>query len=218
MTARWKQFRSYSGLVVRGAGEPLEPPSTALVDGSPGEQHVARAFWLTAKVETGAKFGACVAYDGTAMTAGLDQHIAVYPRELAYEDYDAKDDQGGLWKLLRRMEVISNVHYNVLLERLFGLLRDRGWYLAQDGVLRYIEDQDVFRRRLEGRSFVREVVAGMPVFGFQIRDALTPVDGKVPKTGARRDTAEEWMQAFSLVFAHDATYRAQVDFGMEHLV
>lgn len=198
-----RKFRKYSGPMIRGEGT-LEIPSGAIET-----SHVHRAFYLTAKVETGAKFGSIVMYDGTAVTAGLDQHIAVYPRELANEDFNAKDDQGGLWKLLRRMEVIQDTHYNMLLSRLFGLLRSHNWYLAQDGVLRYYDDGSIANRA---------VAAGDTVFGFHIRAELTPAVGTVPKKGPFWEQSAEFAYAFHRVFGHPATRVTQTEFGMEHLV
>ena len=184
---------------------PFEPPQT--------DDHVARAFWLTAKVETGAKFGAIVMYDGTAVTAGLDQHIAVYPKELANEDYDAKDDQGGFWKLLRRMEVISDTQYNTLLGRVWKLMEAQNWYLAQDGVLRYAKDC-----QRTNKTKTLDMTAGDTVFGWDIRNTLTPQEGKAPKTGVGWEQSAAWARAFNDLFSHPAGFGAQVDFGKEHLV
>jgi hypothetical protein len=178
-------------------GTTLYPPP----EGEATTSHVARAFWLTTKVETGAKFGSIVMYDGTAVTAGLDQHIAVYPRELANEDHNAKDDQGTFWKL---------PHYNVILGRVFDLLKKHGWYLAQDGVLRYL-DSDLVANQ--------PVHAGDAVFGFHIRAELTPPGGAVPRmAGEWRSQSFEWAQAFHHLFSHEAGWKAQVEYGKEHLV
>lgn len=183
--------------------EPFAPPPTS--------NHVARAFWLTAKVETGAKFGSVVAYDGTGMTAGLDQHIAVYPKELADEDFNAKDDQGSLWKLLRRMEVVDGSNgYKWAIGCLWSMFEACGWYVSQDGHLRYLQDTAVKRK-----NFSHDAAAGDLVFGFEIRDALTPVGGKVKGKDHR---AAVWAMAFHELFAHPDGFKAQQHFGEEHLV
>ena len=95
----YRKRKNYSGPLIAGT-EPYPAPSAERAG-----FHIDRAYWLTTRVETGGKFGAVMAYDGTGMTAGPDQHIAVYPKELANEDLNAADDQGSLWKLLRRLEV-----------------------------------------------------------------------------------------------------------------
>jgi len=200
---QWRKFRSYYGPMIQGTVLYELPPERR-------DHHVDRAFWLTAKVETGAKFGSVIAYDGTGMTAGLDQHIAVYPKELANEDYDAKDDQGGLWKLLRRLECVQgDASYRACLGQLWQALEVQGWYLAQDGVLRYAKDK--------GREPGVICDAGDIVYGFEIRDALTPVKGKVDGP-FNRDRAAEWARMFHLVFSHPDGFRAQAEFGKEHLV
>jgi hypothetical protein len=162
-------------------------------------------------VETGAKFGSVVAYDGTGMTAGLDQHIAVFPKELANEDFNAKDDQGSLWKLLRRMEVVDgSPAFRHALNRLWAKFDACGWYLSQDGYLRYSQDKAVKRK-----NFSHDAAAGDLVYGFEIRDVLTPVGGKVK---GKDHNAAIWAAAFHELFAHPDGFKAQQHFGEEHLV
>jgi hypothetical protein len=196
----WRKFRSYAGPMIKGT-VPYEVPELQ-------HNHVERAFWLTAKVETGARFGSVISYDGTGMTAGLDQHVAVYPRELAgKDDGNALDDQGSLWKLLRRMEYVQgNPGYQSRLAGLWTAFENEGWYVAQDGVLRYALDL----RPGDGR-------AGSPVFGREIRNVLTPMNGNVDGP-YNREQAKKWIQRFHLVFSHPDGFRAQVEFGKEHLV
>jgi len=171
------------------------------------EYHVDRAFWLTTKVETGAKFGMVQAYDGCGMTVGLDQHIAVYPKELDEEDGNAADDQGSLWKLLRRMEYVrGNTGYQSRIGQLWKKLESQGWYLGHDGVLRY----------LWGGPGSRET--GGIVFGDTIREGMTPHWGNVGQIPVYRKTAQEWAICFHLVFSHPDGFQAQVEYGKEHLV
>lgn len=203
-SVQYRKFKMYSGPRVLGS-EPFPPPSDR------SRVHVARAFWLTAKVETGAKYGSVIAYDGTAMTAGLDQHIAVFPKELAHEDGNAKDDQGSLWKLLRRMEVVDgDASYRRCLQNLWNKLADEGWYVAQDGVLRYL--------RLRGQGQYPHVSPGDAVYGMEIRDVMTPMGGVVPRSGGRWVRAKEWALAFHELFSHPAGFKAQQHFGEDHLV
>lgn len=190
----WRKYKRYSGPMIRGTTTFLPP------NGARKNHHVDRAFWLTTAVETGAKFGAVMAYDGTGMTAGLDQHVAVYPRELSKpDDGNALDDQGTLWKLLRRIETVRGGGlFREDLSQLWENLAKAGWYLAQDGVLRMLTD-------------------GSPVEGNRIRDQFTPIGGN-PNTPLRKDEAKHWALLFHYVFASSATFRAQVEYGKEHLV
>jgi hypothetical protein len=156
---------------------------------------------LTCKVETGAKFGMVQAYDGCGMTAGLDQHIAMYPSMLAH-DNAAIDSQGTLWKLLRRLEMVNFIAGSGVLEdpreALWLALADRGWYLAQDGILRWFEH-------------------GEAVKGKAIRETFTPHDGNV-QTVEQRKQAAGWALLFHDVFNCAQLWRAQVEYGLEHLV
>ena len=184
----WRAFGDYSGPVISGI-DPIDPPKD-------DSRHVARAYWLTTKVETGARFGTVVMYDGTAVTGGPDQHVAVYPRHLA--DDVLENDQGGLWKLLRRLEYVGG-ELRQPISRLWGMFKEHGWYVSQDGAL-------------------RELSNGALVPGKDIRNTLTPRDGAVPKEGAGWDTACAWAIAFHDLLAHPAGRSAQIEFGMEHLV
>lgn len=180
--------------------------------------HIERAYWLTTRVETSATFGTVVAYDGTGTTAAPDQHIAVYPSELADEDYNAEDDQGGLWKLLRRMEVAGAVgpDYHNLIQELWDYFKSSmNAYVAQDGVLRYIEDGS-YRFTATTTSSYK---AGDVVYGRQIRDALTPGgNGQVPKSGKDWDTAAMVAALFHALMVHPAGQQIQLEFGKEHLL
>jgi hypothetical protein len=198
----WRKFKNYSGPRILGSA-PMEMPTN--------DHHVDRAYWLTAKVESGAKFGAIVMYDGTGLTGGPDQHIAVYPKHLA--DDDLTNDQGGLWTLMRRLEYTVGGH-TVALEGIWDELRAHNCYLGQDGKLRYYQDVG------DG------VAAGDLVPGKLIREILTPGDrfaskvvgGAVPKTGLDWELSKRWALMFHRVLVHPDTHRAQVQFGIEHLV
>lgn len=207
-----RKFRSYSGPVIKGVGDPVPPPM-----GPRMLHHVDRAFWLTTMVETGGRFGAVMMADGTACTIGLDQHIAVYPKELANEDFNAADDQGTLWKLLRRLETVrSSPSYHQALEVLWGMFAEQGWYVAQDGVLRYASDRASLG--LGTGKHAASAVAGDIVFGQHIRNTLTPSGGKVPKSGKEWELAKRWAKAFHALTSHPGGQAAQVEYGIEHLV
>jgi len=200
---RYRSFRSYSGPGIRGI----------LLDKSQYENtnnHAQRALYLTEGVETGHRVGSIMAGDGTATTAGRGQHILVYPRELANEDFDARDDQGGLPKLLRKLEVETS---SPALDKLYGAFIAEGWYVAQDGVLRWHDDA---RTKVKGRWL--ECKAGDIVHGAVLRDTITPKGGKVPRKGEQWEQAKRWALLFHEVFKEESSLKVQTDFELEHLV
>lgn len=202
----WRQYKNYSGPMIRGTAPVVLPRGD--------DSHVGRAYLLTTQVESGGHYGAVMAYDGTGMTAGPDQHIAVYPTELASEDFNAADDQGDLWNLVRRLETVSgSASYQEAVHDLFEELRFEGWYVSQDGVLRYLADSEVL---IGARKIT--VKAGDLVFGKQIRDTLTPTGGQVPKMGHPWDRASQWALLFHMLTSHADGFAAQFHFGTEHLV
>lgn len=178
---KWKKYR---GFRIRG-DVPMEEPYRT---------HLDRAAWLTAQVESGGKYGAVISYDGTGMTAGVHQAIAVYPRELKNEDWNAADDQGPLWKLLKRIEAVYPEAY------VFGRITRMGWYIANDGTLRHSD-------------------SGKLVRGLDIRKELNgAASGVTPVRGGGRMRATAWAEAFSDCFSQPITYPVQDDFGKEHFV
>lgn len=219
---RWRKFRSYSGPQILGDKQDMLDLMQLGQLGPRRNFHVDRAYWLTTQVESGGRLGSIVMYDGTGVTAGLDQHVAVYPRELAHEDYNAKDDQGSFWKLLRRMEVASSLVgiTGDQIENLWRAFEEENWYVSQDGRLRYLSDDKV---RVPGHKIL-DVKAGDLVFGFHIRDVFTPPRGAVPRPKKGSEwawaAAKEWALLFHDLFSSDYTplVRAQTSFGLEHLV
>lgn len=191
-------YKSYSGPRIRGTED--------YVLGSPSS-HWDRVLWLVSKVESGGRFGAITMYDGTAVTAGLHQAIAVYPKELAHEDYRAKDDQGTLWSLLRSIELIPDFP---AVEALWDKLKDAGFYVGRDGVLRYLEEGEV---KIGSRKL--RYSPGDIVYGTHIRETFTP-DGGSPKRGAHWEQSKSWALAFHAVFSDPKSFKAQSEFGMEH--
>lgn len=203
---KWIQFRSYSGPVIN-AGAPVGPPRSG---------HAQRAYWLTTKVETGGVLGKVMAYDGTCMTAGPDQHIAVYPKELSEEDWRAEDDQGSLWSLLARLLRVRGsdsqlaAHFDALLSE----LASDGFRVGTDGRLVYAADRQV----TVGEVVVR-VRAGELAHGNVIRDTYTgPSDGKVPSSGPYWEKAKRWALLWHRITVHPAARQVQLDYGIDHLV
>lgn len=191
---------SYSGPYVHGTIS-LEPPM-----GDDAEFHAQRAYWLTCQVETANKIGGVMMADGTAFTIGLDQHIAVYPRELAAEDWNAEDDQGDAWVILARMGGVSR-HMDLITKA----LNAKGWYI-EGGRLRWLHDgQDTVRGK------VLQVKARSLVHGATIREAITPNQGVVLKDTPGWETAKAWATMFHNLTADMATLKVQRAFGIEHL-
>lgn len=157
-----------------------------------GDTHLCRASWLTAQVESGGKFGCVINYDGTGMTAGLHQAIAVYPAQLRKEDGNLRNDQGPLWKLLN-LVMPSTIDADMWKE-FDGI----GWLLARDNTVRWEENGE-----LVGGSYIREEFTGSA-------NGIAPVDGPA------RKRAERWVKLFHEVFIDPATYIIQEEYGMEH--
>ena len=124
----------FAGVRIRGK-EPMQEIAVP--------SHLHKAAWLTAGVESGFKYGTVISYDGTGITAGIHQAVAVYPRHL--------DDQGPLWKLTAR--VLSAVPRDVETDfRVF--LGEYGIVLTPHGVA-----ISVHGGRLKG-SALRERLTG----------------------------------------------------------
>lgn len=204
---KWVSFKSYSGPSILD-GVPLGPPKGT---------HLDRAYWLTTKVETGAYLGRVMAYDGTCMTAGPDQHIAVFPRELIEEDFKAEDDQGSLWELLAALASVRGS--NPSFDAAFGALMTE---LAGDGFVFDVASKHVAygaSRRLVLAGRPVDVKAGDRAHGNVIRDTYTgPSAGKVPRTGGAWEKAKRWAGLWHLLTVHPAGHKAQLDFGMGHLL
>ncbi len=210
MTAnvRFGKYAAYSGpYAISSIQIPIPMPPRS-------EYHVDRAYWLTTKVETCGTFGSVNAYDGTGMTAGPDQHIAVFPSELAAEDFNAEDDQGSLWELLRQLEMVQGTaSYQAAFKAISDALAAKSLYLSQDGKLRYSNNLMV---PVGGKHLA--VKAGATAHGAYIRNILTPPDGKVPAGGAEWVIAAKWAELFSELFSHPDGHKAQLEFGKNHLV
>lgn len=207
MTIKFGHFGKFSGPYSLGTVQYTLPDDRK-------SYHVDRAYWLTTMVETGGKFGSVNAYDGTGMTAGLDQHIAVYPSELVHEDFNAENDQGSLWELLRRIETVNgSTSFQAAFAAISDGLKAQNMYLSQDGRVRYLENGTV------GFSGGFQVLkAGDLAFGQHLRNVLTPPNGVVPNSGPDWEIAKAWATQFSELFSHPDSFKAQTEFGKEHLV
>lgn len=197
-----RSINGYSGPVAYG-DESVPPPR-----GAQGALHLERAYWLTGQVETGNRMGSVMMGDGTGFTIGRDQHVAVYPRELADEDYDAEDDQGGAWALLAAIELDHGP-----VSELWHALEAHCWYVAKNGSLRWLGSgkAKVGDRLIEHRG-------GSLVHGALIREVFTPREGKVPRSGSKEwRQARGWAVMLHNLTAHKSTWQTQHDFGLNHL-
>lgn len=177
------QFGKYAGFK-KGGVTPMRSEGR--------DTHLLRASWLTAMVESGGKFGCVINYDGTGMTAGLHQAIAVYPAQLKKQDGNLRNDQGPLWKLLNLVRPVTRA------AALWEELDAFDWLLAKDNTLRWSG-------------------YGTLVGGFSIRSQLTGAEnGVAPESGPGRIQAERWVRLFHEVFVDPATYDIQEEYGMEH--
>jgi hypothetical protein len=183
------KFKKYAGFKINGtvAQQPVNFESS----------HLDRAAWITAEVESGGKYGTVMNYDGTGMTAGIHQAIAVYPRYL--QDDRITNDQGPLWKLLNRMRTAAPECLQLI--NLFEKMFDTGWYLDDSGVLRYLKENGEI---VDGKT-IRAHFTGAP-------------NGCAPTRGKARSQAELWVQMFHEAFKHKDTFGAQDAYGKEHFV
>ena len=156
--------------------------------------HAERAAWLTAQVESNGKYGCVMNYDGTGMTAGLHQAVAVYPRALK--------EKGSLWGLLEDLQTAVSVKPRSQAALDFIALQEAftedGYEFCADGYL---------RRRDAGRRAT----------GKEIRELLTgSSNGVMPESGPMRSNAERYVRAFHVLFSAPETFEAQNRYGMKH--
>jgi len=187
-SVKWKQWKTYSGPVIHGTQKVYLPSN---------HSHWDRAVWLTSQVETGGVYGSTVAYDGTANTSGIIQAIGVYPRELAHPDNSVSDGQGPLWKLLEYVKKDAPQ----LLSRLEDEFIEIGWEIRAGKIY----------PTSDGLS------TGLPINGRNIRNELTPIDGKVPRYGTAWQEAKNWVLIFHDIFSDPKSFPSQFRFGIEHL-
>lgn len=193
-----RSYGDYSGPVTQG---------TAVYSPVHIVGHLERAFYITSMVECCAKFGSIVGYDGTGVTAGLHQAILVYPKELADDDFQPKDDQGSLVELL---SLIQATKYFPEKDELFAEFAKNSWEL-KNGAFYYTKQKMV---KVKGRDI--NCRPGTLVYGADLRDTVTPIGGKVPSSGPQWVQACDWQQLFHTVFSNSKTFDVQIKFGMDH--
>lgn len=186
------EFGKYAGVKIDGIFE-LEMPSTL--------DHLRWASYLTAMVESNGKFGSVMNYDGTGMTVGIHQAVAVYPKML--DDNIKKNDQGEMWKLLNRIWAFPEMPRSKLCYRK-GIVED---FMAEDGLV----------LSPHGKCLIAKT--GKLATGRQIRDIFTgSFDGIMPTSGSKRRRAEDWVTIFHNLFSCHETFDVQLRFGEEYFI
>lgn len=152
--------------------------------------HLDRALYLISLVEVGGKFGLVQSYDGAAMSAGLEQKIAVLPKSLS---------QGTLWGMLLEIKTAIKESDCPPLKKLIKALSDVDWFLDNAGILRHKN-------------------SGAEVTGSEIRNQFTPPDGKTPSSGPEWEQAARWATLFNELFNHPATFDIQISSAKKSLL
>lgn len=183
---KYAKFGKFAGLRRSGILKLSKPQNS---------RHLDAASWLTAQVESGGRFGCAINFDGTGMTAGIHQAIAVFPRAL--DDHAKANDQGPLWKLLNRFFAIP-VAPTAFVEMLREF-ESIGWTLSADGSCR-----DPSGGRVSGQE-IRLEFSG---------DA----NGLMPVSGHHRKRSEYWVNLFSELFSQPETFPIQLRYGEEHFI
>jgi hypothetical protein len=179
--AKVVNFRDYRGLQING---------TVLLGSDGLNTHLDEVSWLTAQVESNGRFGSVMNYDGTGMTAGIHQAIAVYPR--AVRDNNLKNDQGPLWKLMSRMKSVG------LLVAIESHLEEYGVYLSSDSKCLWNREGKI----VEGK-FIRSMFTG-------------DEGGVMPTSGRGRRECTRWVKEFHEAFSDEAGFGVQLHYGAEH--
>jgi len=154
--------------------------------------HWDRILWLTSQIESGGKFGSVMAYDGTGMTGGLIQAVAVYLKALEKINNNPAEEQGSLWELLTDIKESDST----LLSNLDAEFDKLGWQLRK-GKIYQGETSNLIR-------------------GKTIRDILTPTLGTVPRIGPNWENSKAWAILFHEIFSDERSFAAQKEFGIKH--
>lgn len=176
-------FNKYSGLRIKGTKQ-IEFES---------HLHLDLASYITTQIESGGVYGTVINYDGTGMTAGSHQAIAVYPRN-AHKGFKS---QGPLWKLLSRIGSLDPTP--LALVDILDMMYDYGLILGEDGRVRYGD-------------------IGVYPTGLYLQEFFGTPKGKLVSKGEDRIRAEDLILAFHDLFSHPSTFKLQERWGLEHFV
>lgn len=117
-TAKWIQYKTWSGILV-GGETPVEPPIGS-------QQHMDRVVFLTSQLEA-PKWGGVQSYDGAGISGGLLHNIAVMPASM---------EQGSLFALVRRM-FDASLSSSPACRDLEAAFANQEFVVARDGKLRH---------------------------------------------------------------------------------
>ena len=188
-------FGKYAGLRINGKIDMPEPEDF-------NTSHFSRASWLTAQVESGGKFGTVMNYDGTGMTAGIHQAIAVYPRAL--DDNNFENDQGPLWNLLWDLKLKWEIATPDPFEGYPWDEFENHLSLSKI-VLKGNKVYHLDKRRVMLGQDLRFILSGSP-------------DGILPKDGRDRSLAESMIRLFNQLFSSPWTFPVQLIYGIMEFV
>jgi hypothetical protein len=118
---RYGSYGKYSGPYIKGTEDAMVMPIME-------DDHWQRVLWLTIMVESGGKLGSVMMADGTACTAGIEQSILVYPRNLKV--------QGPLPGLLHLLDHFVPISYYTLGQ----MLEEEGWMIGGDKTIREFDN------------------------------------------------------------------------------
>jgi hypothetical protein len=153
----------------------------------PSDSWTSKAEWLIAMVESGGRWGTVINYDGTAMTAGLHQAIAIYPRN--------PKKQGSLWRLL------AQVIRDEAAEDMRRMIANAGWELKSNGVLTEIGTDKIVDGRQIALEFTGSLVGNLSRevwYKKACEWALTfhKLFSHPNTYAAQREFGHQWIQAF----------------------
>jgi hypothetical protein len=151
------------------------------------------AAYITTQIESGGVYGTVINYDGTGMTAGSHQAIAVYPRAVS----EGLKSQGPLWKLLSRM--ISLDPTPLALVDILDWMYEFNMILGEDGKVRYGD-------------------TGAYVPGSYLRNFFGTPKGRLAEKGEDRQRAETLIKLFHDLFSCPSTFKLQGRFGIGHFI
>ena len=148
-----KKYKKYSGPVLYGRDK-IDIEMDTTWDDAP---FLEKLVYITATVESGGFYGSVFMADGTGITAGLCQHVAILPRRMQW---------GGFWKLMAFIDCVFPVyHYD-----LSRLLEEQGWFFQPDCVLRGYDDIPVPVHVF--RNTVTPVDGAVPDGGPELEDSV----------------------------------------------
>ena len=182
-----KRYKNFAGPVLYGHTRMAQPADDTFLE---------KLVYVTAMVESGGFYGSVFMADGTGITGGLCQHVAILPRQMEY---------GGFWKLMAFIDAFFPVIYYDLGD----LLIEEGWTFQPDGRLRdYTTDIEVppfvFRQAVTPRHGVVPPPEGYP----------DPDDTDEEISMWRQ--AKLWCLAVHQILAQPATHRAQLIYECRH--